>query len=216
MKPELAYFLGFLWGDGYINLSNNSIRIEILETDFNVLESIFDKLTHFTKFSRPSRMTSNNVHHQNQKGVTAQNIELIKFLISLDYDNKSNISHQRAIEYIPLKYQHFWLRGFFDADGCIYYNHKWNLKQFSLASSYEQDWLYLTDIFHQNKVKAKYKQKTQGKNKHSVLTGSGHINCLNLFDLLYPSRIYDFGLKRKYDKFKIIESSRVLRTTFCP
>lgn len=196
-NPYICYFLGFLWGDGYLQNTDknpNRISIEILSNDFNVLLPIFESIL---KFSTTHRTRKNR---QPQSSMIFSSKYFYQYLVSHGYENRS-LSHYNICKNIPIKNIHYWIRGLFDADGCIYTNHDNHCYQFSICSEYEQDWSFINILLTENNINQKILRRTQGKNKHSVIRGTGKQNCFNLFKFLYPNQIYDFGLKRKFDKF---------------
>lgn len=194
-----SYIMGFLWGDGYLPPKGNAIKLEIVEEDWLIIKPLFDTLG---TYSNTKRNSKNGWKPQNKMQFTNFNVKHL--LISLNYQKKSFLSHDKAINFIPDKYKFYWIRGLFDADGCIYRHDKQYLRQFSITSTYEQDWQYLHNLLSQNKINSKIELKIhKNRNpiqKHSILRGSGSKNIQNLYQFLYPKGYDGIGLTRKHDK----------------
>lgn len=197
LTKESSYLLGFIWGDGYLYKKTNKVTVEIISKDFIYLEPIVNKVGKFTFFSRKKI----SQFRKPQCGFTVTNRIFFNFLLSLGYGDKSYHSHKNILEFIPEHLKSFWLRGFFDADGCIYYNKENYCLQSTFCSSYEQDWSFFSDYLTSNNIKNTIIYRNYKKTKHSVVRIIGKKNNLNLFNLLYENQKYDFGYKRKFDKF---------------
>ena len=201
--PKSAYFMGFFWGDGYFNNKYNGLGMEIVKNDYDCLELIFSSVGNWSTYYRSRE------NRQDQATIFASSKFLQTLFTKLNYKNKSNGSHRLAIEYIPENLQHYWLRGYFDADGCIYINKKNHTRQFTWCSKYEQDWDFLVSFLARHNISANIIRRIQKSSQHSVIRGVGWQNCLYLYKFLYPNYIYDnIGLKRKYDKLSLLISDK--------
>lgn len=189
----MSYFLGFLWGDGHISKQNSSITIEIVTSDFQELIPVFHKLGefHYSSRIRPNRQPQSSIHFSDKN--------ISNFLKSLGYSQKY-LSHQRIIEHIPNQFKHLWIRGLFDADGCVYRYDKEYLRQLSISSEYNQDWTYLKQILSSNEVYCKSEQRFYNKSKSSFIRASGLDNIKHLYRYLYPKGYDGIGLTRKCNK----------------
>jgi len=193
-----SYIMGFIWGDGYLPSKHNSIFLEIVDNDWQYIKPVFDKIGDYCVKSRQRK------NRQKQTTISFSNQNIKNLLINLNYNKKSYYSHKKAIEFIPDKYKHYWVRGLFDADGCIYRYDKEYLRQFSICSTYLQDWKYLQHLLLGDNIYCKIEQRIQKKikgiNQSSIIRGSGSKNIQNLYNYLYPKGYDGIGLPRKHDK----------------
>jgi hypothetical protein len=130
----------------------------------------------------------------------------------MDYVNKTYKSPDKILKYLKEKNRllvNYWFRGYFDGDGCVYYNKKHFLRQISFASGYDQDWLGFVNQLENldiKNIKVIKSHQKKSNSKSSCLKFCGLDNCKKLMDFLYPTG-YDFGFKRKYDIFEEIKNS---------
>lgn len=199
-SEEKAYWLGFIYADGYIAKGRN---------DFELSLSILDK-EHLDKFNTFMQYSGNNVKIGNIKlnekefsrcRWSVRNKHLHETLISkgcvpakssiLQFPNLNIFSNVSLVK-------HF-IRGYIDGDGCISYNDK-DHTNMSLNILGTED--FLTGIKNNLPVKYDY---VLGYNdlKKNNLTRTLNINGKNgleiLFYLYENSSIYLF---RKYEKYK--------------
>lgn len=211
---EAAYILGLIWADGYVRNEgvglNNSINISMCSEDLDTLLPIFNKSGKWSRYkiSQPNRKI--------QTKLTTQNRVIVEFLIKNNYGNKSGGSPHSIINHIPENLINYWFLGLVDGDGCFYYNHECN--QFSIVSTYDQDWQFMIDLFDKLGVKKyavkKRKQiKPNGDVHKSSIIRITNINDIVTFgDFIYQNYEFDkVGLARKYDKFKLIKSKQLKR-----
>ncbi len=194
---ESVYLLGFIWGDGYINNNgkNNQIRIECVSEDIEALKFVLEKTG---KWTYNKRMRVNK-----KREVTiasASNKELIKFLVENEYKNKSISTPEKIWNKIPNEFKKYFILGWIDADGCFYHNNKWNLNQFYLSGSYEQDWTIFEKLL--NELNVKYKiQRIKNKTKYSCIRITNRNEIKKMGNYIYDNLI---PLKRKHDKYMLI------------
>lgn len=117
-SANLAYFLGWVSSDGYIQSSSNAIGIEIKQSDRKVLEDIREAM----KYTRPiidfERKERGNGAFSK---FILENKEIKDLLI-----NKYNIIPRKSSKDFCFNFSNlnkeFWkdyIRGYFDGDGCI-------------------------------------------------------------------------------------------------
>ena len=189
----IAYILGFIWADGYVYSKNYQHKISIycLKEDFDEILPIINQTGNWPIFYRKRqnrRMTGE---------ASISNKPLVKFLIHNDYTSKSHKSASKILNKIPEHLKRYWFLGLIDGDGCFYYNKLHRLQQFSVCSSYDQDWGFLTNLLKSLGVRSKVTRRIQGKNKHSVVRVCGYKNIQKIFNYLYPNN-YEIGFTRKY------------------
>jgi hypothetical protein len=202
--PEFCYLLGYLWADGWI--TNRDYRIQIIESDGLILKEILDSIDIHYSLNRKKSGTDSIGTNRNPSLIFCFGKHLKNFLKELNYDKKSYISHQKIMEFIPKENLHYWMRGYFDGDGCFYYNEKWKTKQANIGSTCNQDWTYFVDFLNFYNIKAKAFKKTHKKSqsKSSLLRFCGK-QIVNFGEYIYQGK--QFGLDRKYQKYLLIKGS---------
>lgn len=193
-SPEVAYLLGFIYGDGYLyhkdGTNQHTIRIECVKEDLLTLENVFFSVGKWTKYY---------LYRKNRKpalGFTTCNKKLFKYLESKGYTNKSSKPHI-ILNDMKDDFKKYWVRGFFDADGCIYV--KGRIHQVTFSSSYNQDWSILEKYFNEIGIKSSIKKCLTKTGNHSYLRFCSKKSVNIFFNLIYDD--LEFGLKRKKDKF---------------
>lgn len=212
-RHDIAYLLGFLWSDGFLQKNKtdscSTIGIKIIEDDMMNIKPIFDKIG---KWNTHIRTYKNNPNWKNSYAIFTNNKRIYDFLIENDYDKKSYVSPYKILERIPDELKPSFFLGLSDGDGCFYfYKTKGSsLRQFTLASSYEQDWSYMVklcnnlDIKYNIKRISKINKKTNKVNSSSVFRVTNKNDIIKYGDFIYSSMI---GLNRKYEKYIIIKNS---------
>ena len=190
---ELAYFLGFVWADGYIH--NGEIRIEIAEEDGENLKPIFMKLASFSIYKRKRDGRKPQITFYYKDNSVCDTIQKLgKYPNSIE-------SHKKIFEYIPKPYHIWFLRGLIDGDGCFYIHDYGNtiLRQFSIAASIDFDWSFLITYMESLGIYCQVNkaESSAGKSSHIRCTDSKSIK--QFINLLYKDndKIY---LDRKYNK----------------
>jgi hypothetical protein len=205
-SPTFLYILGYIWGDGHIHnggiSKTNSLTLEIVKEDGL---DIYDKMLSVINWNISYRKRNNR---KEQICFTICNRILIEFLVSLDFHKKS-YSYPIILDKLNFDMRRYFYLGLSDADGCFYYNKKQYCTQYTISSTYEQDWKHITDIFEYLNIDYKIK-KIENVNKngnihlHSLVLISNKKGVLKFGDYLYSD---DFiGLKRKYEKYLDIKN----------
>lgn len=207
-EPIVAYILGFMWADGYVSNDGRHFNVSGVKDDIEEIEPLFDKIGQWCKHID----NREKYGWKNAKTIIGSNLEIHKFLIEHDYDKKSYVSANKILSKIPDELKHYWFRGLIDGDGCFYINEKNYSRQFTLTSSYEQDWHYFEelcvklDIKYTIKRESKINKKTGKTNSSSLVRVLGReINKLGKY--IYSGE--PFGLIRKKEKFNQIQKSYV-------
>lgn len=198
---EIAYILGLIWADGCVHKFKNRekrvITISIISEDMNDLLDVFNKTGKWTICSR---------NRKNRKPITqltTTNSNIANFLIDKKYISKGIDSACEILELIPQDLKHYWFRGLFDGDGCFYID-KQKRKTISIASTYEQNWLYLENILNKLQIQFSiYKSISKKNHKHSSLCIRNKEGVKKFLDYIYKNYENDgIGLKRKYKKYQ--------------
>ena len=193
---ETAYILGFLWADGYLNKKSQHfmIRLELAQPDFDNVKNIWLSTGKWqiSYRQRPNRKPQGILS-------TCQK-PLYEFLQNNDYEIKSIASADKILSHIPNDLKPYWWRGYFDGDGCFYFNEKNHVRHASFAGSYEQDWHFLESLLTTLSVKYKIIKRHQQQSSHSVVRTADTMSIRNFGNYIYQEDD-DIGLQRKRDKF---------------
>lgn len=194
MTKELAYFLGFFWADGANN--GTSLVIEIVREDGEVLRDTFKEVFPFSESFRERD------NRKPQMTFRVNDPKVGNLLKSLGKYPKSVENHEKIYNYINDKdLWIYFLRGLIDGDGNFYINEKEKYGQFTLASSFNQDWTFL--LQNLKDFNPKITQTSRKNGDSSVLRITGRENIVNFINYLkYPE--CSIGLTRKQKKAKNI------------
>lgn len=186
-SPEVVYFLGFLWADGYI--VKQEIRLSILKTDMDNIKNTLNKFGKWNFYER--------VRGDDKPTCTAStnNRRIYDFLVSKDFKEKSGASADKILEVIPDNLKHYFFRGLIDGDGHI------RNKGITIGSCYQQDWGYVTRLTERLGIASYIYRIRRDKSKSSSLDING-IHALNFCKYIYQGVEQDeIGLTRKYNSF---------------
>lgn len=203
LSNEEIYILGFLWADGYLNGSpdiKNNLQIEIIYKDFMDIESIFDTVGKWGKYIRKASIKK-GVKRQKRICISISSRELVRKLITLEFDKKNNTSPIQILKLIPPKKQYLFVRGYVDGDGCYYITK--NAHQFCISSNYNQDWTWIEELFHKLNI-TKFqiiRDISKEKHKYSRIRTSSRESMEKLVRYIYQDNI-NIGLTRKFNKVK--------------
>ena len=197
--------LGFLWGDGWVlddeKKCKYAVRMSSVSDDLDPLLPVFLSVANWY-VSRRQRAV-------NRKPITEISINnkgLVKLLDGCEYKIKSYTgSPHKILSKIPSHLVHYWWRGFFDADGCVY--SKGHTNQASFSGSYEQDWTEAEKMLKSILVSATLKRTlVPNGNKYSAIRITSRAGCVALGNYLYQGE--QFGLSRKFEKFQEVKRKK--------
>jgi len=199
-SKEVAYLLGLIWADGNIiefkNRNKRSIQISLVTDDMENIIPVFNKTGNWYRYDRKriGKKPSTNLSNCNP--------HLSNYLISKGYKSKSNKSACEIIQTIPDELKSFWFRGLFDGDGCLYVD-KQNRTNVSIASTYEQNWTYMENLFKKLNIKYSINKSISKVGKSSTICIRNKQGCKSFLDYIYNGVETDkIGLTRKYQKYK--------------
>ncbi len=189
-SPEAAYTLGLLWADGHVFLSSRAggISIECVSDDIDDFETILQRVGNWNRYYRT------RLNRRPQSTLAISHKPLAEYLTTIGYRSK-NDSHEKVLRTIPQKLQAYWLRGFFDGDGCVYIGKQVCV---SFSAPYEQDWSALEALLNAENIRTKIQRRTHSnsEHKHSELTIRDKNSIKNFIEFCYQDRNFP-SLKRK-------------------
>ena len=194
-----SYILGLIWTDGFVLKNRNTVGITLVKEDMINIEWIFDKTGNWYVADRKRK------GRRESRSLTAYNPNFMDSLISLDFDKKSTLSPYKIYEIIPEKYSKYFFRGIIDGDGCFYLNKKNYTYQFTISSTYDQDWSFYIGFFKKMSIDFTIVRRIQkDKNKSSIIRICNRDGIKKLINWLYDGYENDrVGLKRKFFKSKL-------------
>jgi hypothetical protein len=193
ISPETAYVLGLLWADG--SVQKKRITIEAIESDLKEVKEIF-----LSTGDWKVRQRTRN-HWKPLMSFAIVNEDFCNLLLNHNFDKKSFVSHQQIVSAIPEHLRKFWLRGFWDGDGCFYFNEKNNLSQCVITSAFEQDWYFLQSFLKEINITSWIKKQQTKKGQYSQLGFCSKTQIINFISYLYPNNDNEkIGFSRKFEK----------------
>ncbi len=200
-NKEDLYLMGFLWADGYLHDNKNRLELAILTDDFNDISNIID-INCWSIYQRDRK----NRKPQTSIGLYKEEVCNL-FRIEYNYTEKSykcpNFLHK-----IPNNLLKYFIRGFFDGDGCFYLSKDKKQKQCYLAGTYEQDWTWIENSLIELNIIYNIKRKIQNKDKSNESKYSIvyiNRNSIKAFGNYIYENYDGIGLSRKYNKFLDME-----------
>lgn len=191
-----CYILGILWADGHVNKKSNRISIDLQKNDGLDIFNIFDKINHEWKIKNRTTYRSDKSKRKDQITIWLTNKFLKSFLVDYNFLNKSGGSPEKLLN--DIKYVDYWLRGYFDGDGCLHIRKNRNICSLSFASVKEQDWNFLKKIILDLNLKSfKIVKRENNVSKSSVYKSESLFESKILMKFIYKDNEF-IGLKRKY------------------
>ena len=198
----MAYVLGFFTADGSMTKNKRGAHfIEFEITDKDLLYQIRQLLGSDHKITEIKR----NVRWKNTYRLQIGSKEIFSDLLKIGLTPAKSKTVKLAK--VPKKYFNYFVRGYFDGDGCISsgtYNRKdRKSKKYVIISRFTSG----SNVFLQDLMKRLRREagiiggSICAKNRGFDLV-LGVKNSRKLFDFMYNSLSRGLFLKRKYDKFK--------------
>lgn len=179
-----AYWLGFLYADGYMDNSTKSIRIELKFSDRN----------HLVKFCTDIGYPDNRISYRKDRNTYY--ISICSKRLFLDLKNLGYKSYDMSIDKIPSDLHRHFIRGFYDGDGSIYGKGKRWFGTALIATKDHINVVYKLLPECQKKIRPVSKNKPQGMYRLETYSISASSKVCNY--LYQNSTIY---LERKYNKY---------------
>lgn len=206
LTPNLAYVLGFLFGDGSVSntelksTKNYSVCLKIHPQDKVYINNSFLLVSKEWKIKNYLRSNGQQTLEYNIVNKELHNF----FYYDLDYKHKNNYISNKIFGFLPENLHRYWWRGYFDADGCIYVPKTKGQSGIRLywAAPYDFDWSALKRCCDSMEVEYGIKLQTNhtGGWSHFYIHKIYHVE--KFVNYLYSSVGVDgIGFTRKYIKF---------------
>lgn len=191
---EKAYWLGFIFADGGIEESSNTLRINLSSKDEEHLYKFKNFIQAFnTEIKRNDKIENDKIYKISYFGISDK--KLIKDLKKYGcVSNKTYKLDFPSSNLVPKNLIYHFVRGFFDGDGSIYTDDKRN----RLCLNFTGTELMLNGI---KKVLKKDNLKLENKGKYSVLHIDGNKQVVDILNKIYKDSNSEIELTRKKQKF---------------
>lgn len=201
-KKEIAYILGILWSDGHLCKKGFKISLEIINEDLKEIKNIFYATGKWLFYKRLRKGRKKEIGQ-----MITTNRHIFEFLTNnFNYDKKSYSSANKIINFIKENLAKYWWRGYFDGDGCFYFNKKNKCKQMCITSSYLQNWDFAEILLKKLQIKYTIVRKKSATGNSSAIRVTNKKDIIKFGEYIYSE--YDqIGFSRKYNKFVEIKNS---------
>ena len=206
-SANLAYFLGWISSDGYIQTNTNVIGIEIKQSDKKVLEDICLAMEYtrpiidFTRKERGNGFFSKFILEN--KEIKDLLINKYNIIPKKTFDNSFCFNFQN----LDKKFWKDYIRGYFDGDGCIKKTGK--VLTFQIDSTSIKMLLAIENILKEldNSIHFSFAKQEPNLNKNEKIKSilplfrlySYGSNATKIFDIIYKDA--ELFLQRKYDRY---------------
>jgi hypothetical protein len=197
-NKHLIYLLGYFWADGclYIKPRSKQFQFGIQEQDGKEIEPLLSSLGEDNLFSK---------RYCQSKGrnpefiINTRNMEFCQMLDDFDFNQKSYCEPSILLKTIDKKMHYLFWRGFFDGDGSVCVSKKRQVIV-SFTGPHDYKWNFLYYMLDSLKIRYRLDKRETKLGKNSRVCFWRRHDAEKFFSYIYPNG-YDFGLKRKYDKF---------------
>lgn len=190
-----SYLLGLLWADG--SLCNNMVALECVKEDVEPLKNVFLLTGDWNiRYRTRNKWKPQMVYHISNKHFS-------EYLKSCDYSRKSHVSPEKILYFIPDQFKNYWFRGYWDGDGCFYFNNKNKAVQCTATSTYEQDWSFLANLYDLLNIRYSIRKVKTNKSCYSQIRVTNQKDSLKLINFLYDKKT-NLGIIRKQQKAQLI------------
>lgn len=195
--PNKAYVLGLIYADGCNCREHNSLTISLQEEDKDLLERIKNELEYEGNL-RFDPLHEKNENYKNQYILCINDEYISNQLEKLGVVNAKSLILRFPTFLDESLYSHF-LRGYFDGDGCIYYDQNRDKCQVNIVGTYEfcstvSNILSVFDCKH-----SIYHPKQSGESNTYVLRTCGNKSSYIFLSWMYKDA--DIKMNRKYRKY---------------
>ena len=197
---EKAYWLGFLYADGYVNESNSNIELTIKQKEH--LEAFKKFLKTDSKVNKRQIIFNGKEYFAYRMNICSK--KLVKDLVKLGcYQKKSLTLEFPTCEQVPSHLVRHFLRGYFDGDGSVSYYQKGNRHYCSMWFMGTENFLntlqdLMYDKFSFNKRKLYYDNRSNAIGYN--ITGKKRLKMI--YHFLYNDATVFLNYKK--EKFDLI------------
>lgn len=205
--PEVAYFLGYFWADGHIKIWANkngtivyTFCMAIQQEDYLAIKETIEKIGDFNIYLDERK--KKNSTWKDCISIYTSNKVLVKYLVDNDFQIKSQTTPTKILNKIPEHLKHYFFRGWFDGDGCLYDNKNKLSGIVSISGTYDQDWSELLNLLSFIGIKGRVAKRITKEGKRSDVIFGKQKYVMNFGRYIYKNREIDkIGLNRKYNKW---------------
>jgi len=197
--PNKAYVLGLISSDGnnYIKGSKSAVTLSLQEEDVSILERVKEELEYEGPLKFISLHDKNN-NHKNQYALTIVDNYMCCQLRELGVVQRKSLVFKFPTFLRPDLIRHF-VRGYFDGDGCIYYDEKRKKGRTSLVGTLDfcqALQTILLSMFVKNNIIQP--AQSRGTNIY-VLQTAANLSSFKFLSWLYQD--CDMKMERKYQQY---------------
>ena len=188
---EKAYWLGFLFADGNLSSSTNTIELGLKESDKEHLE----KYLKFLKHTDSNKIKFHKGKLGNSYRITITDKHMWNILNNLGCTPKKSLT----LKFPSIKYELDFIRGYFDGDGCLsYHKNKKSISPVCSIISTNEFLISIQSIGGGLNIDSKITSDKRYKNNTKILRLSIE-NSRKFLNLIYSNAsIY---LTRKYKRY---------------
>ena len=190
---EKAYWLGFLYADGYVySHIGYTVELTLKKTDENHIHKFRNAVKYNGELE--DKHIELNQKHFLAKRLTLCSKKMVQDLIAHGcFQNKSLDLKFPTDQQVPKHLIHHFMRGYFDGDGCVTTTRQGRDLRFEILGRYE----FLT--MYEKTMNINIQEKKQTKSKAFSVKHGGNLQVKKIYDYLYKdATVY---LERKRDIF---------------
>lgn len=193
VRPDIAYYLGLVWGDGYL-VPNVGVDLRFKESDGHEFYKLIQNIGSFVF----QHYSTKEGHYVMQ--IKMGNAVIARYLETLDYKVKSFVSPTKVLATIPDDLKRFFWLGYHDADGC--FHEKDSKCKMSFAGAFDQDWSDWMNLLDSLNCFGQLTRRTCADGRSSHVTVASRFDIQQIGNYLYKTYKEDgIGLPRKYETY---------------
>lgn len=194
--PEFAYYLGWMWGDGFCRHKESSYQqsLEIQQEDGIEIVEFFES------FCSPSKTFRHRAGRRPTINIRLYDQILGKFLQEYDYEEKSVKSPTKILKFLSPQLHEYWFRGFFEADGHASFREQsikgYMLSKIEFYAPVHQDWDFLKEFLSTKNINLKITTRKRVSGNSSTAHFGKQEEVKSFINLIYSNKT-NMKLKRK-------------------
>lgn len=205
---EKAYFLGFLFADGYVSSRFKLCKIDLQEIDVDLLEK-FKKAINFS--GKINQYVAKKGKSYRPEDAIVKRISVINESFSKALETKGVVTHRERssfpFQYVPNMYIFDFIRGYFDGNGSISlsFSKMGNMSIMVNICGGTNLLKDIGDILNSNGIEVKWHPRRKDNLDNTQLFISKTQNKIRFLDLIYQNATV--FLDRKYAKYLKIKET---------